>query len=1341
MASCASSPFSAVHTIKPEIAKPESDTEFEAMCANIYGAVHGDTSPKRNGRSGQKQAGVDVFIQTTIGRIGIQSKRYQDGKLAFKHIEQEVRRADNGKAPIVKLIIATTAASDASLIRKVQELSDQRVAAGLFPVEIDFWSEICSYIDRHNVLQDHYSPLAPGAAFHRAESAHAAHQATLQQVLTIVTQMQSAQGQASLPSGRDDSVNRLITNQLDGVNGMLKAARYREAADLLELTGKDFGALDAHQKARWHVQRGVCRIHLHGGDGAAEDFLAAAALYPADEKMAAAKIRGLMIQTKTEEALAAGADAIADFPASVQVWVAYAHAKLAANQSITEADVPPGMANDPDVMQLLCWAAWQRNDYPVAVAYGRRLIDDPAAGFYSRAAALTAALSLATADPVARTYRLIDQGALDTLHEVVRSFEPRAEKLWCNQSRATLPDDTANLAYAYMLLGQPTTALQVLDECATHVEVTPRLLSVRFEALRELDRIDEFIALAKAQTADIEPGAIMVVADTAAAAGEVDLVDALIARASELTDRDHAAALPAMRWIAMFRDEAVKAIMEANIGAEQSSPVLMTAIRTLLAAGRKTDAAIQLDRLTTLIPGDAPAGHRLMLADLMYLAGRHAEAAELYAPFAVPGRHSDLHKKLLRSYIRSGQRRRAKDLLDSFPAAWSHDDETRNYAIELANAAGDWHRLLPLAMIELRQSPGHAAPWQLRLAAEVRTASAGDFSAVLADVPAELEGSVRQVVQMASLEIRYGSVEKGMMRLYRLFRRNMEDPDAAVGYMMVMLMGPEGLPWMEVTLPTAVPGCSCCLEDERGQQIHLTIDPEAAGDLPRSTEFVRSADDRARDLIGKAVGEEVVLTATFNVKRRFKLLSITTAFRRLLHITFERANSPVGGLPHVLSVQVVKENGELDLGEMHGMIKRSGDRSRLIFETYEKQGMTLGMCATALSTSPLELVLGWPQDGPPMKVCAGEEPERSAALAALRVAEAVVLDLATLGEIVALGCEAALGSIGKVYISTVSQQALRDLSSDAANDRRSANAVDHHGRLHVYEYTEQYKSQRTGFLARVQDAIDTYCEVCPAYGAQDLPPRFAQLEDRIGDEEYEALLLAHERKALLLSVDLQVRTIAKAMLGIDGAWLQPLFMHAAEKGNIDPRTYSSAVAAMFLGNRTHVSVNAQNLLWMCQQGDTSLQDALDHVREEFSAPQSEFSSSLQVAQEFISLIVRLGPQFGVVLEIMEYLYEALFRHPACPDDFEAIVQWYLSDLIETLDVPRSVSRRWMSLLMRRVKAAQERAGQPPDARPVMLSVIKVTRQPTIVLRPEIVKKHEEHTEQPGATQRRDVKAA
>ena len=70
----------------------------------------------------------DVYVDAPEGRLGIQSKRYADGALKLKHVEHEVSEADKADAPIVRLIVATTATSDAVLLREVQDLSDARVA-------------------------------------------------------------------------------------------------------------------------------------------------------------------------------------------------------------------------------------------------------------------------------------------------------------------------------------------------------------------------------------------------------------------------------------------------------------------------------------------------------------------------------------------------------------------------------------------------------------------------------------------------------------------------------------------------------------------------------------------------------------------------------------------------------------------------------------------------------------------------------------------------------------------------------------------------------------------------------------------------------------------------------------------------------------------------------------------------------------------------------------------------------------------------------------------------------------------------------------------------------------
>ncbi len=96
---------SRMHAVQFEITKPTDDSAFEDMCARIYGELFGDPMPKINGRRGQAQGGVDIFVNSGAGRLGIQSKRYVDGALKLKLVEKELERADKMKLPIIKLVV------------------------------------------------------------------------------------------------------------------------------------------------------------------------------------------------------------------------------------------------------------------------------------------------------------------------------------------------------------------------------------------------------------------------------------------------------------------------------------------------------------------------------------------------------------------------------------------------------------------------------------------------------------------------------------------------------------------------------------------------------------------------------------------------------------------------------------------------------------------------------------------------------------------------------------------------------------------------------------------------------------------------------------------------------------------------------------------------------------------------------------------------------------------------------------------------------------------------------------------------------------------------------------
>jgi hypothetical protein len=1321
-----------VHTIQTEIPKPENEADFEQLCVTVYGHVHGDDLAQLNGRKGQKQYGVDVFVNPRSGgRIGVQSKRYKDGLLTINDVRAEVKKADDGGVLIDKLVVATTAVNEAVLLRQVQELSDQRQKAGLFTVHIDFWSDICSHIRRHAFLQDQYAPTTPGAAYHRQELGMAKLNADVQVLLAQVQNLQGHQAETALPASRDDSANRVIANQLDSINELLKSAKYRDAHDRLEVIAKDFPAMDTHQKARWHVQQGVCLVHLHDGAGAADAFLTAGELYPADEKMIAAKVRGLMLRDPAAGAKA-GEAAVKDFPGSKHVWLAMVHAKSAAGLDVAVADVPAPMAEDAEVLQFLCWQALEKKESAAAANFARRLLTLPETTVAARSTALTAAMALTISDQVALFCDSVPPETIQLVENATQAFEPRAEKLWRNQSPSILSNDVVNLTYAYLVLSRPEIASKILDESELHIELDPRLIAARLDTLKALDRTDECLVLAKANLNILHPEARRIVAEVAANAGAVDVITELAELPnSPIEEKEE---MRALRWIALHRSgaeaEAAREAAAMDPDTVHAPMVLLLAARVLLASGNRDAGLRYLERARVLVVKDSRDVLKLQLADVMIYAKHYGDGARLLAPFAKQGFHTEVHKKLLHAYIRSGQRRRAKALLDSLPPNWSADDRTREMAIELANSAADWHNLRHLAVVELEREPRQASAWMLRLAAEVRTATGPQFSAMLSTIPEELDGTTKHIVQLASLEMRYGEHAKGMMRLYRYLRRNPDDADAAAGFMIAIVGFSRELPWMDAELPVVRSGASVVLEGNNGNRVELAIDPEEAGELPPAKDFLSPSHEIAQVLNGKVLGEEVELELAMGFRRRFKIVTVTTAFRRLLAKVQERAHSPINGLPNIFSVEMVKEDGQLDMVEMHAMLTRSRESAEFIFEQYRTQELlTLEMCASALRVSPVELIFGWPSEGPPMLVSRGGQEERAKEVEAL-VEENVsaVLDLATLAEVIFTESEGTLATLQKVVVTQHTQQQLRELCVNAAEDASIAHAIDVDGQMQIHEIGEVQKRWKNEQLARMQAVIDQHCEVLPVYGAEDVSESFTKIEGLIGDDGYQALLLAHERKAVLLSVDVRLREIAQALLGIPGISLQTLWLVARARNGFSQAAFAHSVARQYLNNRNHLYVDGYDLAWMCWQGDLVLQAALQRFWGDVASGRCEFASSALVVKQFLKeLVAGANPKMDVALTLNEYMHEALFRHPQCPKEYLLLARLNVSSLvrrsapvtgIRSIDTPVQQRRNWIrSALLESVDAAYQCSQQPTENRIPALTVVKGTTRPTIILQP------------------------
>ena len=124
----------------------KDDDEFEELLRDIVALEWQDAGAQRNGRSGQKQWGVDVYGQPRClegGYYGVQCKlRPSQAQLTETEIEHEVKEARSFPHQLVQLIIATDTPRDNNIQILVDKISEREISNGGFAVKIWFWPEI-----------------------------------------------------------------------------------------------------------------------------------------------------------------------------------------------------------------------------------------------------------------------------------------------------------------------------------------------------------------------------------------------------------------------------------------------------------------------------------------------------------------------------------------------------------------------------------------------------------------------------------------------------------------------------------------------------------------------------------------------------------------------------------------------------------------------------------------------------------------------------------------------------------------------------------------------------------------------------------------------------------------------------------------------------------------------------------------------------------------------------------------------------------------------------------------------------------------------------------------------
>ncbi|WJJ96397.1 hypothetical protein [Algibacter luteus] len=147
--------------ISQSLPKPENWQDFENLCKKLWGEIWSCAEIKKNGRSGQNQAGIDVYgiPKGEISYFGIQCKgkdEYTNKQLLEKEINEEIEKAKKFEPSLKKMYFATTAVKDVVAETVIRKKNIEHLKQGIFEVHLYSWEDIVDLIFENKTTYDYY---------------------------------------------------------------------------------------------------------------------------------------------------------------------------------------------------------------------------------------------------------------------------------------------------------------------------------------------------------------------------------------------------------------------------------------------------------------------------------------------------------------------------------------------------------------------------------------------------------------------------------------------------------------------------------------------------------------------------------------------------------------------------------------------------------------------------------------------------------------------------------------------------------------------------------------------------------------------------------------------------------------------------------------------------------------------------------------------------------------------------------------------------------------------------------------------------------------------------------
>ena len=660
-----------------------------------------------------------------------------------------------------------------------------------------------------------------------------------------------------------------------------------------------------------------------------------------------------------------------------------------------------------------------------------------------------------------------------------------------------------------------------------------------------------------------------------------------------------------------------------------------------------------IDRAKAAINPNTPIVHKALIAYTLYSLEYYRDVVEVYEQFVDSSLNTEVSRRLLLAYYRSGNYGKALDLCRKLLERYEPQLPTSEIAAYIyREIIGDLDSARQICNAYLAKFP---EDWKMRLVLAIinyETCEYDRLDLFLDSYPSiqniiSLEKHTDSYCQLALLYKVRGRINSFLEIIYEI-RHHFYDDEKVHSYYQ--------LSYMEATKSKAPEsfnivkdGCGIAIEYKPGEERWYIIDNRS--DAVFAQNELNSEQPLYMKTIGKKIGDEIVIANDSFGKNSFKIIAITDKYfaaAKLSHPLLETQTNVEDFRMFTISMDGDRIS-EQWIQDFIASTQQRQDYFSNIKSLYTSGKVPIGTVAKMIHCNLIE-TWGYLSSGstPCIHAWSNFEHEKfENAVITLKKGGLVVIDPISLFTIHSLGiADDVVSNIGKLGIAQSTLNLLQGLIEQTkgweAQGFSTFGAED--GYSVMQEVPPEVVNAERSKLEQILNWIRDNCFVLPCNKALEIDRNKREELNQVFDSVMlDTMLIACEPGRILYSDDQWLRWYARVEFGVQGVWTQVVLNYCLLEKSVNETLYRRATLGLAQRGYSYTKIDAKTLLEAVKLSDWQVRPIYTAALTAIANPDTTFESALSVTVDFLyQLYLELNieiidPRDAIVHELLKVL--------------------------------------------------------------------------------------------------------